>query len=84
MSKKIASGANKLVLEVTCGKGAFMKTKEEAEKLSLMMKQLGELSKIETICVLTNMNQPIGRSIRKLFRNRRSKKCFDGRHGRRC
>ena len=63
MSKKIASGANKIVLEVTVGDGAFMKTKEDAEKLSKLMIKIGELSGKETVCVLTNMNEPIGYSI---------------------
>ena len=63
MSKKIAAGANKLVLEVTCGSGAFMKTKEEAEKLSKVMSKIGELAEIETVCVITNMEQPIGKNI---------------------
>ena len=63
MSKKIAAGAKKIVLEVTCGKGAFMKTKEEAEELSRVMKKIGELAGIETVCVITNMEQPIGRNI---------------------
>lgn len=63
MSKKIAAGAKKLVLEVTCGSGAFMKTKEEAENLSRVMKKIGELAGIETICVITNMQQPIGKNV---------------------
>ena len=63
MSKKIAAGANKIVLEVTVGDGAFMKNKEDAEKLSRLMIKIGELSGKETICVLTNMNEPIGYSI---------------------
>ena len=63
MSKKIAAGAKKLVLEVTCGSGAFMKTKEDAEKLSHVMKKIGELAGIETICVITNMQQPIGKNV---------------------
>ncbi len=63
MSKKIAAGANKLVLEVTCGSGAFMKEEKEAEELSRLMKKIGELAGIETICVMTNMNQPIGRAV---------------------
>ena len=63
MSKKIAAGAKKLVLEVTCGSGAFMKTKEDAENLSRVMKKIGELAGIETVCVITNMNQPIGKSV---------------------
>ena len=42
MSKKIAAGANKLVLEVTCGSGAFMKTKEEAENITNMEQPIGK------------------------------------------
>ena len=63
MSKKIAAGANKIVLEVTCGNGAFMKTKEDALKLAEMMIRIGKLADKETICVLTNMDEPIGYSI---------------------
>lgn len=63
MSKKIAAGAKKLVLEVTCGKGAFMKTHKEAGNLSYVMKKIGELAGIETVCVITNMEQPIGKNI---------------------
>jgi len=63
MSKKIASGADKIVLDVTVGSGAFMKTKEEAEKLSNTMINIGKLSKKETICILTNMDEPLGYSV---------------------
>lgn len=63
MSKKIASGANKLVLDVTVGHGAFMKTMEDAKKLSTEMIEIGKLSNLETVCVLTNMNEPLGYAI---------------------
>ena len=63
MSKKIALGANKLVLDITVGSGAFMKTKQEATNLAKCMKKLGELAGIETVCVLTNMNEPVGYNI---------------------
>lgn len=63
MSKKIAAGANKIVLEVTVGSGAFMKTLERAKELANMMIRIGNLAGKETICVLTNMNEPIGYSI---------------------
>lgn len=63
MSKKIASGANKLVLDVTVGHGAFMKTIEESKKLSTAMIEIGNLAKLETICVLTNMNEPLGKTV---------------------
>lgn len=63
MSKKIASGANSIVLDVTCGSGAFMNSKEEAKKLAKMMSLIGKWAKRETICVLTNMDEPLGYSV---------------------
>lgn len=63
MSKKIASGANKIVLEVTVGNGAFMKNEKDARELANMMIRIGKLAGKEVICVLTNMDEPIGHSI---------------------
>lgn len=63
MSKKIAAGANKIVLEVTVGSGAFMKTLDKAKELANMMIRIGNLAGRETVCVLTNMDEPIGYSI---------------------
>lgn len=63
MSKKIASGANKIVLEVTVGKGAFMKNIDDAKKLSETMINIGKLAGKETVCILTNMDEPLGYSI---------------------
>lgn len=60
MSKKIASGANKIVLDVTCGFGAFMKKIEDARELSKTMIEIGNLANRETVCVITNMNEPLG------------------------
>lgn len=63
MSKKIAAGANKIVLDVTCGSGAFMKEYEEAEKLANAMNKIGKLAGKETICVMTNMEEPLGYAV---------------------
>lgn len=63
MSKKIASGANKIVLDVTCGSGAFMKTKENAKKLAETMEKIGKLAERETVAVITNMDQPLGKYV---------------------
>lgn len=63
MSKKIAAGANKIVLDVTYGSGAFMKDKMQAQELADMMMKIGELVQKETICILTPMEQPLGKNI---------------------
>ncbi len=63
MSKKIASGAQKIVIDVTVGKGAFMKNLHDAEKLAKEMISIGKLAGRETVCVLTNMDEPLGKSI---------------------
>ncbi len=60
MSKKIASGAQKIVLDVTVGKGAFMQNIEDARKLATTMIEIGKLANRETICVLTSMDEPLG------------------------
>ena len=63
MSKKIASGANKIVIDVTCGSGAFMKDLESAKELARVMTQIGELANKETRCIITDMNEPVGHSV---------------------
>ena len=63
MSKKIASGAQKIVLDVTCGSGAFMQSKERAEELAEEMIEIGRLANKETVCVLTNMDEPLGYAV---------------------
>lgn len=63
MSKKIASGANKIVIDVTCGSGAFMKDVESAKELARVMTKIGELAHKETKCVITDMNEPVGYAV---------------------
>ncbi len=63
MSKKIAAGANKILIDITCGAGAFMKNTKEAKELASMMIKIGKLAQREVRCVITNMNEPIGHAI---------------------
>ena len=61
MSKKIAAGSDKILLEVTCGSGAFMDNEVRARVLAETMVNIGNRAGKETVAVLTNMNQPLGR-----------------------
>lgn len=63
MSKKIAAGANKIVLDVTCGSGAFMKNLDDAVKLAETMKNIGKLAEKETVCIITSMEEPLGEAV---------------------
>jgi pyrimidine-nucleoside phosphorylase len=63
MSKKIASGADAIVLDVKVGDGAFMKSLPDAQVLAEAMIALGTRAKRDVVCVLTDMDQPLGRAV---------------------
>lgn len=63
MSKKIASGADAIVLDVTTGDGAFMKNLDDATRLAKTMVRIGELAGRNTMAVISDMSQPLGEAI---------------------
>ena len=63
MSKKIASGADIIMLDVKVGRGALMKTLDDAKKLASLMVKIGKAHKKPTICLITNMDEPLGYAI---------------------
>jgi len=63
MSKKLAEGADALVLDTKVGKGAFLKTEAESRDLARTMVELGEAHGVSTRALLTDMNVPLGRAV---------------------
>jgi pyrimidine-nucleoside phosphorylase len=63
MSKKLAGGADAIVLDVKVGDGAFMKTLADAHVLAELMADLGRRAGREVVCLLTDMDQPVGNAV---------------------
>jgi pyrimidine-nucleoside phosphorylase len=78
MSKKIAGGASALVLDVKVGEGAFMRTVEDARRLAEEMRALGERAGMDVLCVLTDMEQPLGQAVGNALEVREAVACVSG------
>lgn len=63
MSLKLASGSNKIVFEITYGRGTYIKTKEEARRLAKLLMRIGKRLEKQVGCVITIMDEPLGYSI---------------------
>ena len=63
MSKKIAAGADKILIDIKVGNGALLQTREDAEKLSELMIKIGKFYQREVRCMISDMNIPLGRCV---------------------
>lgn len=82
MSKKIAGGADKILLDVKVGNGALMKTMEDGEKLATLMKRIGNNYNREVICEITDMNIPLGDNIGNSLEVMEAMDILNGKKGR--
>ncbi len=83
MSKKIASGAPYIVIDLKVGKGAFMKDESSAETLAKYMIKIGEYFKRKVVCVLTDMSTPLGYSIGNALEVKEAENFFLGKREKR-
>ena len=63
MSLKLAAGSNKIVFDITCGNGTYIKTREDARRLARLLVRLGKRLDREVACTITSMDEPLGYSI---------------------
>ena len=63
MSKKIASGADKIIIDIKVGNGALLQSREDAKKLSELMVKIGKVYQREVRCMISDMNVPLGKCI---------------------
>ncbi len=63
MSKKIAGGADKILIDIKVGNGALLNTKKDAKELSRLMREIGKIYQKEVVTIISDMNTPLGYSI---------------------
>ncbi len=78
LSKKLAEGIDALVLDVKCGTGAFMKTRDDARKLARALVDTGTAMGKKVVALITDMNQPLGRAVGNALEIRESLDILNG------
>ncbi len=78
MSKKFAEGAQSLIFDVKCGAGAFMKTREDAERLAVSLVETGRSLDRKIVAVITDMDEPLGRKVGNFLEVEESLACLRG------
>jgi pyrimidine-nucleoside phosphorylase len=80
LSKKIASGADAVVLDVKCGRGAFMETLDQARSLSVMLSRVAAMMDRKVVSVVTRMDGPLGFTVGNALEVRESIQVLKGKH----
>jgi len=78
LAKKLAEGIDGLVMDVKCGRAAFMKTREQAEELMESLVSTGRAAGVELVALLTDMDAPLGRAVGNALEVREIVECLSG------